>query len=599
MEPAASATPEDGALTKGATPAQMEERRALYLSLEGAAVGGRYQILRLIDFGSMGAVFAARHKSEEAGRYAVKLLDPGLAGQDRRYVRRFLREAKILKTVDHPNIVKVFEYGLWEPGEGRQPLYYYVMELIEGPTGPPLTLHRYSRTRELRMEEVVYIISQILSGLSYVHQRGVIHRDLKPWNVLIDKEGNCKIVDFGLAKIPDSTLTDVDELFGTREYIAPELFYRGAREATPAADLFAVGRIFADLVDRVDFTSHSAGVFASKSAALKYLGELLARLRDENPSLRYTSAAEVLNVLRDFRETTRLRSTMGSAARLRKAARIESEGRRRAVGRLLRFLYDYGFFVAGVIALPSAMALSRGLGAMIAAFLVTSKLWSAFSHPPDRHPIAIVVRALAGRLNRVLKEGDFRVQYYAPSDLELRNRGTFRVRMVSEGHRRQYRTLAFREGEGVVGLAAKARTALILHSVPRWGTEPFRVLYEEHLKLPQEIWSLIDPTRRGHFCVPIFRLLRRQGEPDLRVVGVLSVDTRIPDAFLGSAVQQAVREYAAVIQDVIEPLHGSEVRQFIVQGGVPNETILVNGQEPRIPPVERRQIFQTEPPKAE
>ena len=303
--------------TEPGLPSKVLQRQVFYRSLIGTAIGGRYQLERLVDFGSMGAVYSARYKSEDSANFAVKILDPDLSIQDRRYVRRFIREARILKSVEHPNIVKVFEYGRFKPPGDDQTLYYYVMELIgAGDNQPPLTLHRYASTRQLRMEEVVYIVSQILSGLRHVHARGVIHRDLKPWNDLIDAAGNCKIVDFGLAKIPDSTLTEVDELFGSQEYIAPELYYRGAREATPAADLYAVGRIFADLVDRVDFSQQGSGVFASKAAALKYLDRLLQRLVEQDPELRFKSADRVLEVLKDFRESTSIRTTVGPAARL-------------------------------------------------------------------------------------------------------------------------------------------------------------------------------------------------------------------------------------------------------------------------------------------
>ena len=582
--------------TEPGLPSQVEQRRVYYNSLIGAAIGGRYQLERLVDFGSMGAVYSARHKADASAEYAVKILDPDLSIRDRRYVRRFIREARILKSVEHPNIVKVYEYGRYAPPEDDHTLYYYVMELIGGgDDAPPLTLHRYASTREMRMEEVVYIVSQILSGLRYVHARGVIHRDLKPWNVLIDADGNCKIVDFGLAKIPDSTLTEVDELFGSKEYIAPELFYRGAREATPAADLYAVGRIFVDLVDRVDFSRHAAGVFASKAAALKYLDRLLERLVQEDPQLRFKSADRVLAVLKDFRETTRIRTTVGSAARLAKAARIASAGRRRWIGTAARWFFDYGLFVAGIILLPLVMAKNLAVGALLAASLVTSKLWSAFSHPPDRHPVGIVVRALAARLNRVMKTGDFRVQYYMPNEFGLRERSIYRPRYVSLGHRRQYRALAYAPGVGVVGLAAKARASVILHSIPRWGTRPFIDLHETHLNVPDTLWQLYDPTRRGRFCVPVFRIGHTRAGASLKVVGVLVADSRIPDAFLRTEAQRSVKDYAAVIQDVIEPVHGSEVREIAAGGAAPLETILINGQDPRVPPIEHAVTFTAEP----
>jgi len=590
---------DDAAPTTPGAPSAFEVRRTLYEGLIGKAIAGRWQLERLVDFGSMGAVFAARHKSEATARYAVKILDPDLSVKDRRYVQRFIREARILKTIEHPNIVKVFEYGQYDPEGVADPLHYYVMELIGGVDGPPLTLHRYAQTRELRMEEVMYVVSQILAGLLHVHAKGVIHRDLKPWNVLIDSKGHCKIVDFGLAKIPDSNLTDVDELFGSKDYIAPELFYRGVREATPAADLYAVGRIFADLVDRVDFSDQSAGVFASKAAALKYLGELLERLRQEDPSLRFKSAADVLKVLEDFQATTRIRTTVSSAARLAKAARIRTEGLRQRVSVVARWLFDYGLFVAGVFLLPFVAARNPLVGALLAGSLVTSKLWSAVSHPPGRHPIAIVVKALAGRLNRVQRDGDFRVQYFAKRGLLSGDTGPFRARYVSEGHRRQYRALSFPEGVGIVGLAARMRTAVIVHAVPRWGTGAYRSLFESHLKVRETTWQLLDPTRRGHFCLPVFRVLdARGGKPRLKVAGVLTVDTRLPGVFLKSEVQRAVREYAAVIQDVLEPVHGTNIREIAASGAAPLETILINGQAPQIPPIDLVMTFSAGPPES-
>ncbi|MHC4972386.1 MAG: serine/threonine-protein kinase [Planctomycetota bacterium] len=579
-----------------APPEKSASRRDFYESLLGGAIGGRYQLERLVDFGAMGAVFAARHKSGDDATFAVKILDPELSRRDRRYVQRFVREARILEDVDHPNIVKVFEHGRYEPPGADQPLYYYVMELVEGPDGAAVTLHRYARMQDLRMEDVVYLTSQILSGLRHVHERGVIHRDLKPWNVLVGKDGTCKIVDFGLAKIPDSDLTDVDELFGSQEYIAPELYYRGAREATPTSDIYAVGRIFADLVDHVDFAGTRAGVFASKAAALKYLDELLKRLVDEDPKLRFASAGNVLKVLEEFQESTRIRATAGSATRLDKAQVIAAAARRRWIAAIARWVLDYALFVIGVAILPLVWTKSPAVGALLAGSLVTSKLWSALSHPPDRHPIAIVVKALAARLNRTFRDGDFHVLYYGVHALAF-GRPSYRPRHVSEGHRRQYRTLRFAEGAGLVGLAARVRTSVILHSVPHWGSDAYKDLFERHLRVPEGTWKLFDPTRRGHFCVPIFRIVKERQGLDLKVAGILSVNTRDRGAMLRTEVARAIREYAAVIQDVIEPVHGSSVREIIVGGAAPIETILINGLEPRVPPIERRMTFEPGPPE--
>lgn len=561
-------------------------RRKLYRSLVGGAVGGRYQLERLIDFGAMGAVFEARHRADAEAAYAVKVLDPELASRDRRFVRRFVREARILKEAEHPNIVKVFEHGRYEPPDVDAALYYYVMELVRGDDGGPVTLHAYAARHELRLQDVVFLVAQILSGLRHVHSMGIVHRDLKPWNVLVGAEGRCKIVDFGLAKIPDSDLTDVDELFGTRDYIAPELFYRGAREATASADIFAVGRIFADLVDRVDFKRNRAGVFASKASAMRYLEELLTKLREEDPTLRFQSAQDVMKVLDEFEESTRIRTTAGHGVRRERERLSATSARRGFLLTLARGVGDYGLFVVGVAILPFVWMRAPPVAALVAGSLVASKVWSALSHPPDRHPIAIVVRALSARLNRVRKDGDFHVQYYTRGG--FLGGGPLRPRHVSHGHRRHYRSLRFPDGVGVVGYAAVSRTAVVLHSVPRWGSEPFRELMERHLRVPESLWRLHDSTRRGFFAVPVFRILRQDR---LRVVGVLAIDTRLADGMLASDVNTAIKEYAAVIQDVIEPVHGLSVREIIVGGAAPLETILVNGKEPRVPPIHDRRIL--------
>ena len=568
-----------------------DERRALYEALVGTRIRGRWTLESLIDFGAMGAVYVAREEANAEARLAVKVLDPELASSDERYMRRFVREARILRDLDHPNIVKVHEYGEELRADSPLPLYYSVMDLVRGPDGPPLTLYDYARKRSLRMEEVVYLVSQILSGLRHVHAQGVVHRDLKPWNVLVDAEGRCRIVDFGLAKVPDSDLTLVDELFGSRDYIAPELFYRGAREATPASDLYSVGQIFAGLVERVDFSTPGAGIFASKAAALRDINRLLNRLAQEDPALRFGSAADVMAVLDDFRQSTKIQPTVGRTTRKVKNARLKSEEFRQRLATVGRWVFDYGLFIGGVVLLPFVMARAPMVGAMLMFSLVASKLTSALRHPPGRHPIRIVVRALAARLNRIEKDGDFRVQYYTSARWWKPGRARFRAVHVSGRMRRAYRGMVFQEGVGLVGIAMQARCAVILHHAPKRGSAAHRELYEDLLDVPRAIWALLDPTRQCHFCVPLFRIVRARDKESLEVAGVLAVDSRQSDAFLHSKPLRAVKEYAAVIQDVIEPGHSAELRQIKMDGAAPIETLLINGEQPVIPPLGPRTTF--------
>ena len=131
--------------------------------------------------------------------------------------------------------------------------------------------------------------------------------------------------------------------------------------------------------------------------------------------------------------------------------------------------------------------------------------------------------------------------------------------------------------------------------MPRWGTPAYREVLEKHFSVPRSMWTLFDPTRRSSFCLPIFRIQRWRGREDLKVIGVLAVDSRLPDAFLRSEPQRAVKEYAAVIQDLMEPGHVAQVRQIAAGGAAPLETLLINGQDPAIPPVGPRGTFVPDP----
>ena len=156
---------------------------------------------------------------------------------------------------------------------------------------------------------------------------------------------------------------------------------------------------------------------------------------------------------------------------------------------------------------------------------------------------------------------------------------------------RSYRGLVFEKGVGLVGVAVEARCAVILHHAPKQGTAAFRELYEDLLAMPRGLWALLDATRRCYFCIPVFRIVRTRGKENLEVAGVLAVDSRQPDAFLRSRLLRAVKEYAAVIQDVIEPGHGAELRQIKLDGAAPIETLLINGEQPVIPPLGPRTTY--------
>ena len=140
---------------------------------------------------------------------------------------------------------------------------------------------------------------------------------------------------------------------------------------------------------------------------------MMSRLAEEDPSLRFESAEDVMKLLSEFRQSTRIRTTVRSAARMAKNSSLRTEDLRRRIASVGRWVFDYGVFVAGLLLLPYVMSIGPWTGGVLAFSLVASKFVSALSHPPGRHPIRIAVRALAARLNLIDSDGDFRAQYYS------------------------------------------------------------------------------------------------------------------------------------------------------------------------------------------
>ncbi len=184
-------------------------------TLVGEILDDKYEVLDLLGHGAVGRVYRARQPA--LGReVAIKVLRQSFADTPRVY-DRFLREARAVGCVEHPNVVQIFDAGLTEGG-----LPYLVMELVEGEA---LT-HRIAREGRLRPFEALHIGAQVLAGLEQAHRAGVIHRDVKPDNVLVTEENVAKIVDFGVARLEavsnESQLTQRGEVLGTPAYLSPE-----------------------------------------------------------------------------------------------------------------------------------------------------------------------------------------------------------------------------------------------------------------------------------------------------------------------------------------------------------------------------------------
>ncbi len=268
-------------------------------SLRGRVLNGRYQLIGPVGGGGMAQVYKAR--DNVLGRVvAVKLLHDQYS-RDSQFVARFRREAQAAANLAHPNIVNVYDVG--QDGD----LHYIVMEYINGES-----LKEYiTRSAPLPLGKAVSVAVQILAGLEYAHRSGLIHRDIKPQNVLISPDGTVKVTDFGIAKsVSDLGLTEAGLALGTAHYFSPEQA-KGER-VVPQSDLYAVGvTLYEMLTGRLPFESENIMGLAFKhiteeppsprllnSTIPPRLEAIIMKALAKEPQQRFGSAAEMERALK-------------------------------------------------------------------------------------------------------------------------------------------------------------------------------------------------------------------------------------------------------------------------------------------------------------
>jgi tetratricopeptide (TPR) repeat protein len=269
--------------------------------LIGAVVGDRYRIVSRIGVGGMGAVYRAEHTMMRRD-LAIKVLLPELGGKDE-FARRFEREAESASRLQHPNIITVTDFG--RTAEGA---LFLAMEFLAGES-----LSSVIKAGPLPRDRALKVVRQILRGLEHAHAAGVVHRDLKPDNImLVERDGQTdvvKILDFGIAKVTEPTsgnrggrggtaLTQAGVIFGTPEYLSPEQAL--GEVVDPRADIYAAGVILYEmLAGRKPFESEDKVKIISM-----HLAHAPRRIREVSPSVEVPVALEqvVLQALEKSRE---------------------------------------------------------------------------------------------------------------------------------------------------------------------------------------------------------------------------------------------------------------------------------------------------------
>lgn len=210
---------------------------------------GRYQIVRLIGEGGMGLVYEATQEHPRR-TVALKIIRPSLSSE--KLLRRFRLEAEVLGQLQHPGIAHIYDAGTADvsnPASGARKLPYFAMEFVHGET-----LDAFAKSKRLSSRQRLALIAKACEAVHHAHQKGVIHRDLKPANILVDREGQPKVLDFGVARMTDADMrtvtmhSDVGQLMGTVPYMSPEQVTGDSSQLDIRSDVYALGVISYELL---------------------------------------------------------------------------------------------------------------------------------------------------------------------------------------------------------------------------------------------------------------------------------------------------------------------------------------------------------------
>ena len=271
----------------------------------GVLLGNRYEIIGILGEGGMGAVYKARDRELDR-MVAIKVIKPELAGRPE-ILQRFKQELILARKVTHRNVIRIFDLG---EADG---IKFITMEFVEGRDLKSLLTEK----GKLPLEQVVEIIGQVCLALEAAHTEGVVHRDLKPQNIMIDRQGRALVMDFGIARSLElGGMTQTGALIGTPEYMSPEQV-RG-EHVDARSDLFTLGIIFQEiLTGQLPFVAETAMASMYKRTKERavaarqlnrsispYVSDIIGKCLELDPKDRYQSARELYDALEAWRSGT-------------------------------------------------------------------------------------------------------------------------------------------------------------------------------------------------------------------------------------------------------------------------------------------------------
>src|SRR5579859_2108388 len=290
---------------------------------------GDYVIQSLLGKGGMARVYKAVDPNLDR-LAAIKVIDPGVADNPD-YTRRFKREAQAIARLSHPNIVSIYQFGVAANG-----MYYMAMAFIEGADLAQVIRNHHKDGATLSNEAVLRIASQIGSALDYAHGQGVIHRDVKPGNIMVTAQGRAILTDFGLVR--DLSIPTLGEIFGSPDYISPEQAVNSAK-AVPQSDIYSLGvTLYEMLAGCLPFESDNPN-----ELALMHIGATPPPLHQFQPNVspaveavvmrclakrvedRYQTGGELFNALRQAVKTATAEMPAAAASPLKESSITHDE----------------------------------------------------------------------------------------------------------------------------------------------------------------------------------------------------------------------------------------------------------------------------------